>query len=387
MSDKRVTYLIGAGASANALPVVNGMNDRMELFVEFLKTASSILKLDESPAYRIDEHSFDKIDRLLVEIKFQYTIDTYAKRLFLLEEYDKLEDLKRFLSAYLIFEQLNLKTEFGKNVINTITKKYLEQPNDETIKKTNLLLKLIENVDYRYDSMFANLLSYETKKINPNINFVSWNYDNQFEIAYSNYRKERYSIDEIQNELQILPSLDENIHNIHNSAIIKLNGTSGLYDSSKLYGVLFDFSKHIMDEGSLKIFIVSLLSHTNKFNNTIKFAWENDTQINVARTNAKKLIGKSDIIVVVGYSFPTFNREVDREIFKEFNNSRLYRTYTDITEGKVVTKNMQNKKIYIQDTPQNAPKIKERLKAIGGNLFDVAEIYDDVDQFFIPPEL
>jgi len=29
----------------------------------------------------------------------------------------------------------------------------------------------------------------------------------------------------------------------------------------------------------------------------------------------------------------------------------------------------------------------ERLKAVGSNLFEVAEIYDDVDQFFIPPEL
>lgn len=389
MADKRVTYLIGAGASANALPVVNGMNERMELFIEFLKEASTIMKLDEDPQYRIDKNTFDKIDRLIIEIKFHYTIDTYAKRLYLLEENDKLEDLKRFLSAYLIFEQLNLKNVFGKSIFNVMGKKYQEQPSEENLSKANSLIKIIENVDYRYDSIFANLLSYDTKKVKSNINFISWNYDNQFEIAYSNYRKEKYSVDEIQEELQIIPSLNNDIYNQEDSTIIKLNGTAGFYDKSNSYGKLFDFFKHSIDAESIKMFIVSLLSHTSKFQNNIKFAWEADGQVIKARQYAQQIIGQSDVVVIIGYSFPTFNREIDRQVFKNFNETCVHiDRFTNIyAKTKVKLDKEIKKKIYIQDTPQNAPKIKERLKAIGNNLFDVAEIYDDVDQFLIPYEL
>lgn len=376
---KRVTYLIGAGASANALPVVNGMNERMRIFIDFLKEASFLLKLDESPQYRIDNRTFDKIDNLLSEIKFHYTIDTYAKRLFLLDEYDKLEELKSLLSAYLIFEQLYTDNNFSKNIMGVLLNKY-QTKNDST--KLNSLLKIKQKIDYRYDSIFANLLSYETKKINSNINFISWNYDNQFEIAYSNYRQEDYSVDEIQDELQIIPSLKNNIYKKENSAIIKLNGTAGFYDQSQSYSKLFDFSKHSMDEETIKMFIVSLISSRGKFKNNIKFAWEKDEQTSMARQYAKNLFSNTDIIVIIGYSFPTFNREIDRQIFSGFDTRRDNGVrYNSAVEEKRI------KKIYIQDKKENALQIKERLKAIGKNLFEVAETYPEVDQFLIPYEL
>lgn len=52
---KKVTYLFGAGASANALPVLNGMNDRLDLFVYFLKIATKTFNYNESPKFRINE--------------------------------------------------------------------------------------------------------------------------------------------------------------------------------------------------------------------------------------------------------------------------------------------------------------------------------------------
>ena len=62
MDEKRVTYLIGAGASANALPVVNGMNDRMKYFVEKLRKIDSQLNEYSSPI-------FDDLKSILEKIK------------------------------------------------------------------------------------------------------------------------------------------------------------------------------------------------------------------------------------------------------------------------------------------------------------------------------
>ena len=368
---KRVTYLIGAGASANALPVVNGMNERMEIFIEFLENASIVLKLDKDPSYRMSKDSFSGLRSMLNEIRYHYTVDTYAKRLYLLDENDKLERLKMFLSGYLIFEQFGKKNDFSKEILKMFLLKYGKQSEDND-NKLRSLNKIIENVDYRYDSIFANLLSYHTKKIDSNINFVSWNYDNQFEIAYSNYRNEKYSVDEIQRELQVIPSFVSNELDPNKSSIVKLNGTAGIYDQDCSYGKLFDFSNHLMNEETIKMFIVSLMSNRNDFKNNIKFAWENDEEVIKAREYARRIISESDVVVIIGYSFPTFNREVDRQIFSEFD-SVLHRPV--------------RMKIYIQDTKENAPKIKERLKAIGNNLYDVAEVYDDIDQFLIPYEL
>ena len=113
--------------------------------------------------------------------------------------------------------------------------------------------------------------------------------------------------------------------------------------------------------------------------NQLKFAWEDGDQVKKAREYASQIIRDSDAVVIIGYSFPTFNREIDRLLFSAFNQCCVERS-----GGKVID---IKKKIYIQDIKDNAPKIMERLKAVGSNLFEVAEIYDDVDQFFIPPEL
>ncbi|MEZ5053877.1 MAG: hypothetical protein R2807_03785 [Chitinophagales bacterium] len=138
----------------------------------------------------------------------------------------------------------------------------------------------------------------------------------------------------------------------------------------------FNLPRAKYDKTNLEYLIkhLSIKSIPKEYNQLV-FAWENDDIVSKARQNAQNLISYSDAVVVIGYSFPTFNREIDRQLFKVFDGN-----------CKGLSKK-PSKKIYIQDTPENAPKIKERLKAIGNNLFDVAEIYTEVDQFFIPPEL
>jgi hypothetical protein len=71
----KVVYLLGAGASANAIPVVNSLTNRFKYFCrhyqEYLKNNGN------EPA---DE--LTKRHKLIMEIENHYTIDTYAKNFF-----------------------------------------------------------------------------------------------------------------------------------------------------------------------------------------------------------------------------------------------------------------------------------------------------------------
>lgn len=81
---------------------------------------------------------------------------------------------------------------------------------------------------------------------------------------------------------------------------------------------------------------------------------------------AKKAIVDSTVLVIIGYSIPFFNREIDREIMEVLNKSV--------------------KKIYIQDL--NPESVLERLPSIWNqDLPSRVELKDQVDQFFLPPEL
>lgn len=91
-----VTYLFGAGASANAIPVMQGLPDSMNELAEKLRTypISDMIRgkkvYDDSeviPAEIIVEIADAMVD--LAKIASNHaSIDTYAKKQFLKKEYD-----------------------------------------------------------------------------------------------------------------------------------------------------------------------------------------------------------------------------------------------------------------------------------------------------------
>lgn len=109
----------------------------------------------------------------------------------------------------------------------------------------------------------------------------------------------------------------------------------------------------------------------------ISFAWENlnedySFKENEVLSNALSVAEKTEILVIIGYSFPIFNREIDRKIIEI----------------------MKIQKVYIQD------KEPEKIKSIMINAFKAFQPIDDqhnlqvpfhlernVDQFIIPFEL
>lgn len=100
------------------------------------------------------------------------------------------------------------------------------------------------------------------------------------------------------------------------------------------------------------------------------FAWEKSTKsaelLRYRMKISQNIVKDSDVLVVIGYSFPLFNRLIDKEIFNSLTES-----------GKL-------KKIYYQDPNKSGEFLKSQF-----NLSSDIEIISitDVDSYFIPNEL
>ncbi len=333
-----VTYLIGAGASAGKRVKGNGqIIEGLPCVKEIPKRLSTLssqfnsIKNDFSGARR------SEIDNLVTTITKLYeassrhsTIDTYAKKLFLRNEQSNFLNLEMNLAFYFIIEQILLKP------------------------------------DSRYDTFLANILTNELE-IPDYINIISWNYDSQFEIAYKEYTEEK--------KLPIASKMLWNNENKHK--ILKVNGTAAFdrmnnipllrENYPRLLGSSFGRSEDHIDYNRMA-YILNLYKEIQNGNvgmTQLSFAFDgmrNDSLYNAV----DKIVEKTDVLVVIGYTFPFFNREIDRRLLNRIDNN-----YT---------------KIYIQDIYPE--RIKQSIKAV---LPDFREsnfvLLNDVEQFFLPPEL
>ena len=295
---KKITYLFGAGASADILPVV-------ERFPDFLKGKKNKLSSNE---FNLDSTSkFEDFEQLKLckrdyqkelinifewietESRRHASVDTFAKKLFLKEDFKALKKLKIGLSLYFILEQS------GKRP------------------------------DKRYDTFFSSILDH-LDVFPKNIRILSWNYDNQFELAYSDFHPNK-TIDDIDNRLGLYSKFRVNFYD-SGFGIFKLNGSTDFRASNLMKTVrLITPSPEPLNiqfiENLVKIF--ALTSELDLFQSNLSFAWESDTNqsdiVNIALEN----IVETQILVVIGYSFPFFNRVHDIKLFR--NLEKLEKVY------------------------------------------------------------
>lgn len=338
---KRITFLLGAGASCKSQPLVSDMKDRMNQLL-FLLDPLNGTSFDSTLRDRTGV-LFNKYNPIIAEANKHYTVDTYAKKLWLVGDSEKLAVLKEFLNLYFLFEQDSSKTVYVK------FPKYDNERIWDDIGQT---------IDYRYDVFFATLLTKDegsgSLQLPENINVISWNYDNQFELAYKEFLKD-IRIEKIPSLLNIYPTSTNSELQNDKSKIIKLNGSCIVAN--------IDRDKNI-EEVSFYNQLTKLIDNKPVSNN-INFAWEGVVAQNESINQAIDILKTTSELVVIGYSFPNFNRDVDRKLFtiKSFD------------------------KIYVQ-----VPKEKEFNKIKGRILNMTAQNYyqstivhiDDEDQFYIP---
>ncbi len=339
---KKITYLIGAGASANALPVVKKIPEQIRFLIK-------ILRNDE---YRLSDEYFNRLSSNNFKTQYQYqiqliddfnwlieqceshaSIDTFAKKLSIKNDSLNLLKLKVLTSVFFSFKQ-----SYGKP-------------------------------DPRYDAFFASILD-SIHSLPENIRILSWNYDSQFEIAFSEFLDDK----EISASESWLGVKSKKIHSESENefGIFKLNGTAICFEKED-YGQqllrLIEEPKFELGKKTIEKIVESYaLAISGRFKPALSFSWEPDlTEKKYSVLDeAIRATHDTEVLVIIGYSFPFFNRKVDKQLLNSMGHL---------------------KQIYFQSPDAN--KFLDRIKGIfkNSNFIEIEPLTEDLDQFFLPFEL
>ena len=107
------------------------------------------------------------------------------------------------------------------------------------------------------------------------------------------------------------------------------------------------------------------LYYSRQFYPSLSFAWEKQNADSSIINFSIQGTNDAEVLVVIGYSFPFFNREVDREIIGAMKNLKI---------------------VYFQSPEANS--LRDRFYGIRPDIAkDHLHPITDVYQFFLPPEL
>ena len=288
--------------------------------------------------------------------------------------------------------------------LSSLSKQSLEENNYEKSKNTlaiYILLKQFFNTDEniqlddRYGAWLRNIVpDRKQEKFENNIRCLTWDYDMQMELAYYQYflREKPRSPCEIINAFsypQPFSGLEKQPQlGIHLNGIVLLKKLQNKiwYDSfAKILNDLFDTTRghnHAKNKfspsGWGSKFLMDLLRLSQDCTLQFHWDWQNSNRLGTDaafdRTKLEKAIVEHKIlenaacVVVVGYSFPGYNEDMDRKIIRSIKNSRLT--------------------MYIQD--RRAEAVRERII----QQFELSEEYQkriipitETSSFFIPDML
>ena len=349
-----VTYYIGAGASAGkrgdngyiieGLPCVNEISaclwnicnlldkNTIPNDLEWMNPQIGLASVADWESVR--QNLWRRLQSLRIHCEQNATIDTYAKKLVLKKRQDEFKELEQLLALFFIYLQLQ------------------------------------NYPDTRYDTFLANILE-PNLHFPPNIRVISWNYDSQFEIAYSEYdEKEELRVGSKNTRFNI------------DYEIIKINGTATFDNQTSIATLRKEIraklsaikekpnrSIELQKEQTWVLYFIYLyqLYVVGKKDNThLSFAFDSSEPSEMIMNSIDKIIRQTDALVVIGYTFPFFNREIDRQILKNLNH---------------------HAKIYIQD---KYPKsVRQSLEAVLTDVQRQVQIVEieRTEQFYLPPEL
>ncbi len=346
---KKITYLLGAGASYQACPV---WREQAEKMVEFGITYSKFKQVELGTSKESDLKGMEKV---LYDIHYfgnkglEYgTVDTYAKKLNLSNDHEcELQKLKIAISVFFtLWESGNFP------------QKKLEKRN-------------VEDVDKRYIALLASLLQSENDipKLKSHVKFVTWNYDLQLERAFKQFCNNELKFKEISENLSFRVSANVN----KQLEVCHLNGYNGFYYTNNTFNnenEEHDFldrttSKEINEILKAIEFIGESASREsiNPYSH-INFAWENNDLASKTRSEAQRIFRETDVLVIIGYSFPAFNKEIDALLFKEIKGRNVKIIYQDPNARRDFLE-------LLVDKDKNPITIKK----------------DKIDQFILPYEL
>jgi hypothetical protein len=342
----KVVYLLGAGASygirhkeapagtksliVEGLPIVKEINDELNVVIDWLKVERETDKttivefLDKkSSVEELKPSLIEDFNWLKENCAKHATIDTFARKLHIRCEAQSYSRLKFLLSTFFLIEQV------------------------------------IHPYDKRYDTFFANIVN-RNGEIPDNILIMTWNYDIQLDIAYDEYQNGRLKTYVAGDPLNSSP----------NAKVFKINGSANYYGNSHIE------SRTLMEDKETGIIrrifnqynILAEHGYTSDGSLEMHFAWD-EAGFDEMSTPLFKKLSDAEVLIVIGYTFPFFNRQIDRQLFENMGSLR---------------------KVYIQDP--NAKGIMDFLPSVlteeqNNSLMPNVKPISNTSSFFLPPEL
>ena len=231
--------------------------------------------------------------------------------------------------------------------------------------------QLFNKPDKRYDAFFASILGDGDGDFPDQVRILNWNYDFQFEKAYSEYYL-NYELTSLQRRLKIFDSVVNPGYNT-GFGIFKLNGTTTLRENS-VEGPFWHLNEKVNEFETSKLILSFLTafdyvrSDPKNYSTNLSFAWEAtwNERIRNFLSLAERAVVNNEVLVVIGYCFPFFSRSIDKRML----NSLLLN------------------KVYIQDTePENVQSsILSVLPQTFKGEIELLKIFpskDKVSQFFL----
>lgn len=339
----KTIYYIGAGASygvrengkiVEGIPVVKEIPAEFDVFRASIAYAEipageivfqNLYRTGQDDVENARRYMLQDIDRLIEGIKEHATIDTYARKLYLTKRTRDLDRLKALLCAFFLWEQLEHKP------------------------------------DGRYDTFLANVIDGQTLNIPENISFISWNYDSQMELAFRVYRLNTSLAVFEKNIVGDWPPLTKG------GRIFKVNGSATFMDG-QIVSMIKEYEESSVAVQIIQIYTNSMADTSSmgfQFRTHLSFAWEDSKNSAKMLESIRATTQDCVEVVVIGYSFPFFNRETDREIFHGMANL---------------------KKVYVQDLTPSA--VMQSMQAVlpADREIEIVPV-PNCDQFFLPSEL
>ena len=306
----KITYLLGAGASAQALPTIakNNYNEGLSQSLVHFVANWAVNGYDK---VRVEgSNSVDWLTEKCMKFK---TPDLFAKYLLETGQDQNYKRLKTLISMY--FQEAQKSKDKYEGLID--------------FRALQFLVTLTEN-----------------KKLPSNVNIISWNYDMQIELAAKS----------------LLLDHDKGFASWPNIPNPKYNGDYFLLHLNGVAGYSY-CDKNLIEP------MITNYNLDQDFDPLLSFAWE-DENTGIMNTFFKNRIKKmqemilnTEILVIIGYSFPFFNRNMDKILMQTMDNNL--------------------RKIYYQDPIRDGSFLIEQFNL---EPVDITHI-SDVEQYYIPYEL
>ena len=177
---------------------------------------------------------------------------------------------------------------------------------------------------------------------------------------------------DVYNELNVLHKNGRSPKQLQNDfGIVKINGTAGFYAGQKCVLGVDRWNDNHNGSPNDPSAIFPIVREYNKYINEVgcepmvSFVWDDDAGEQKIKEEVKAAISSSTILVIIGYSFPYFNRQMDKFILDSFEN-----------------KGGRHLDVFIQD--HDADILKAHLESIKRYSNTLIQPIKNVGQFYIP---